>query len=278
MRGGDRRERADRRLHRSPRLGGARAAEARDARRAGPGEREGLRHVDRPRALDRRRVRRQRGGDGRARQRRGALAWQPQRDVSPLGRARRAVGAKHTPAPGRHHRLRHRRDGLHPREWGRPLAAAWRRRRARDRGHRRAAKPRRVITGEDVRAAARLLDGVAHRTPVVTSRTLGAHVVLKAECLQRAGAFKFRGAYNKIASLPAGTPVLAYSSGNHAQAVALASSLLGSRATILMPSDAPRSKVEATRGYGAEIVTYDRYTEDREDIGEDLARERGLEV
>jgi threonine dehydratase len=135
-----------------------------------------------------------------------------------------------------------------------------------------------VITGEDVRAAARLLDGVAHRTPVVTSRTLGAHVVLKAECLQRAGAFKFRGAYNKIASLPAGTPVLAYSSGNHAQAVALASSLLGSRATILMPTDAPRSKVEATRGYGAEIVTYDRYAEDREAIGEELARERGLEL
>jgi threonine dehydratase len=135
-----------------------------------------------------------------------------------------------------------------------------------------------VITGDDVRAAARLLDGVAHRTPVVTSRTLGEHVVLKAECLQRAGAFKFRGAYNKIASLPARTPVLAYSSGNHAQAVALASSLLGSRATILMPTDAPRSKVDATRGYGAEIVTYDRYTEDREAIGEELARVRGLEL
>jgi threonine dehydratase len=135
-----------------------------------------------------------------------------------------------------------------------------------------------VITGDDVRAAARLLEGVAHRTPVVTSRTLGEHVVLKAECLQRAGAFKFRGAYNKIASLPVGTPVLAYSSGNHAQAVALASNLLGSRATILMPTDAPRSKVEATRGYGAEIVTYDRYTEDREAIGDGLARERGLEL
>ena len=133
-----------------------------------------------------------------------------------------------------------------------------------------------MITGDDVRAAARLLDGVAHRTPVVTSRTLGEHVVLKAECLQRAGAFKFRGAYNKIASLPAGTPVLAYSSGNHAQAVALASKLLRTSATILMPTDAPRSKVEATRGYGAEIVTYDRYKEDREDIGEDLARDRGL--
>ena len=135
-----------------------------------------------------------------------------------------------------------------------------------------------MITADDVRAAARLLEGVAHRTPVVTSRTLGEHVVLKPECLQRGGAFKFRGAYNKIASLPAGTPVLAFSSGNHAQAVALASKLLGSPATILMPTDAPRSKVEATRGYGAEIVTYDRYTEDREAIGDELARERGLEL
>jgi threonine dehydratase len=135
-----------------------------------------------------------------------------------------------------------------------------------------------VITADDVRAAARVLDGVAHRTPLFTSRTLGEHVVLKAECLQRGGAFKFRGAYNKIASLPPGTPVLAYSSGNHAQAVALASKLLGSQATILMPTDAPRSKLEATRGYGAEIVTYDRYSEDREEIGEELARERGLEL
>ena len=135
-----------------------------------------------------------------------------------------------------------------------------------------------MISADDVRAAARVLAGVAHRTPPLSSRTLGDHVVLKPECLQRAGAFKFRGAYNKIASLPAGTPVLAYSSGNHAQAVALASSLLGTRATILMPTDAPRSKVDATRGYGAEIVTYDRYEEDREAIGEQLARERGLEL
>jgi len=135
-----------------------------------------------------------------------------------------------------------------------------------------------VITADDVRAAARVLDGVAHRTPLMTSRTLGEHVVLKPECLQRAGAFKFRGAYNKIASLGPGTPVLAYSSGNHAQAVALASNLLGSRATILMPTDAPGSKLAATRGYGAEIVMYDRYTEDREAIGERLARERGLEL
>jgi threo-3-hydroxy-L-aspartate ammonia-lyase len=135
-----------------------------------------------------------------------------------------------------------------------------------------------VIGSDDVRAAARVLEGVAHRTPVVTSRTLGEHVVLKPESLQRAGAFKFRGAYNKIASLPTGTPVLAFSSGNHAQAVALAARLLGSRATILMPTDAPRSKVEATKGYGAEVITYDRYSEDRDALGEAIAAERGLEL
>ena len=114
--------------------------------------------------------------------------------------------------------------------------------------------------------------------PPITSRTLGEHVVVKPECLQRAGAFKFRGAYNKIASLPAGTPVLAYSSGNHAQAVALAARLLGSQATILMPEDAPRSKLDATRGYGAEIVSYDRYRDDRDALGRELARDRGLEL
>jgi threonine dehydratase len=135
-----------------------------------------------------------------------------------------------------------------------------------------------VITAEDVRAAARVLDGVAHRTPPVTSRTLGDHVVLKPECLQRGGAFKFRGAYNKIAALPAGTPVVAFSSGNHAQAVALASRLLGTSATILMPEDAPASKLDATRGYGAEVITYDRYGEDREALGSALAAERGLEL
>jgi threonine dehydratase len=135
-----------------------------------------------------------------------------------------------------------------------------------------------VISPDDVRAAARLLDGIAHRTPPITSRTLGEHIVIKPECLQRAGAFKFRGAYNKIASLPAGTPVLAYSSGNHAQAVALAARLLGSQATILMPQDAPQSKLDATRGYGAEVVSYDRYSDDREAVGEQLAAERGLEL
>ena len=133
-----------------------------------------------------------------------------------------------------------------------------------------------MIGPDDVRTAARVLDGVAHRTPVVRSRTLGEHVVLKPENLQRAGAFKFRGAYNKIASLPKGTNVLAFSSGNHAQAVALASWLLGAQATILMPTDAPRSKVEATKGYGAEVITYDRYTEDRDALGEALAGKRGL--
>jgi threonine dehydratase len=132
-----------------------------------------------------------------------------------------------------------------------------------------------LIGPEDVRAAARVLDGVAHRTPVITSRTLGEHVVLKPENLQRAGAFKFRGAYNKISSLPTGTPVFAYSSGNHAQAVALSSRLLGSPATILMPEDAPQSKLDATRGYGAEVVLYDRYTGDRESIADELAAERG---
>ena len=135
-----------------------------------------------------------------------------------------------------------------------------------------------MIGPEDVRAAARVIEGVAHRTPVVRSRTLGEHVVLKPENLQRVGAFKFRGAYNKIASLPRGAKVVAYSSGNHAQAVALASRLLGAQATILMPDDAPASKVAATRGYGAEIVTYDRYTGDREAIGAALAAERGAHL
>ncbi|HUZ16708.1 MAG TPA: threo-3-hydroxy-L-aspartate ammonia-lyase [Gaiellaceae bacterium] len=142
-----------------------------------------------------------------------------------------------------------------------------------------------MIELADVEAAAERLAGVAHRTPVVTSRTLdervGASVHVKAECFQRVGAFKFRGAYNKISSLDAETlsrGVVAYSSGNHAQAVALAAKLLGSRATIVMPADAPAAKLDATRGYGAEIVTYDRWTESREEIGAALAAERGLEL
>ena len=142
-----------------------------------------------------------------------------------------------------------------------------------------------MITLDDVHAAAARLEGVAHRTPVLRSRTLdartGASVHLKAECLQRGGAFKFRGAYNLISSLPEEARrrgVVAYSSGNHAQAVAIAAGMLGSTATILMPADTPPAKMEATRGYGAEVVTYDRYTEDREALGAALAKERGLEL
>jgi len=139
-----------------------------------------------------------------------------------------------------------------------------------------------MVTIDDVRAAAARLDGIAHRTPVLTSRTLdervGAAVFVKAECFQRGGAFKFRGAYNRIASLAPeerARGVVAFSSGNHAQAVALAARLLGISATILMPTDTPAAKLEATRGYGAEIVTYDRYREDREALGRALAAERG---
>jgi threo-3-hydroxy-L-aspartate ammonia-lyase len=140
-----------------------------------------------------------------------------------------------------------------------------------------------MITLEDVRSAAERLRGVAHRTPVLTSRTLdaatGAAVLCKAECFQRGGAFKFRGAYTMISQLDdaqLARGVAAYSSGNHAQAVAIAASLVGSPATILMPADAPAVKVEATRGYGAEVVTYDRYAQDREQLGRELAQSRGL--
>jgi threo-3-hydroxy-L-aspartate ammonia-lyase len=139
-----------------------------------------------------------------------------------------------------------------------------------------------VIDLEDVEAAAQRLRGVAHRTPALTSHTLddavGATVYVKAECFQRGGAFKFRGAYNKISSLAPdelARGVLAYSSGNHAQAVALSARLLDTTATIVMPEDAPAAKVEATRGYGAEIVTYDRFAESREEIGMRLAADRG---
>jgi len=135
----------------------------------------------------------------------------------------------------------------------------------------------------DVRDAAARLAGVAHRTPVLNSRTLdglaGARVFLKAECFQRMGAFKFRGAYIRISRM---TPpelqhgVASYSSGNHAQAVALAARLIGTHAVIVMPSDAPGSKLDAARGYGAEVVLYDRYTEDRAELGRQLAEERGL--
>ncbi|MFI1305801.1 threo-3-hydroxy-L-aspartate ammonia-lyase [Streptomyces sioyaensis] len=140
-----------------------------------------------------------------------------------------------------------------------------------------------VVTFDDVRDAARLLAGVAHRTPVLRSRTLdalvGAEVHLKCENFQRVGAFKFRGAYNALSRLSEqqlARGVAAYSSGNHAQAVALAARELGSRAVIVMPEDAPASKVDATAGYGAEIVRYDRYTGDRNAVCRQLAEERGL--
>jgi threonine dehydratase len=140
-----------------------------------------------------------------------------------------------------------------------------------------------MIELDDVQAAAHRLYGVANRTPVLTSRTLdgvvGASVHVKAECFQRGGAFKFRGAYNKISSLPENARtrgVLAYSSGNHAQAVAIAAQLLGTSATILMPEDAPPAKLDATRGYGANVVSYDRWTENREEIAVRLAEERSL--
>lgn len=138
------------------------------------------------------------------------------------------------------------------------------------------------VTYDDVAAAARRISGVAHRTPVVTSRTLdeltGATCFVKCENFQRMGAFKFRGAYNRLAQLDAGERsrgVVAYSSGNHAQGVALAAQLLGIPATIVMPRDAPESKLAATRGYGAEVVLYERSEENRAVIAAGIARERG---
>jgi threonine dehydratase len=140
-----------------------------------------------------------------------------------------------------------------------------------------------LIDVDDVRAAARRLHGVAHRTPAVRSRTLdervGAQVVLKAENLQRVGAFKFRGAYNAVASLAAderARGVVTVSSGNHAQALTLAARLHGVPALILMPDDAPASKVAATEGYGAEIRRFDRYAEDREELLAAAVAERGM--
>ena len=140
-------------------------------------------------------------------------------------------------------------------------------------------------TYDDVVAAAGRLAGIAHHTPVLTSRTinaeLGAEMFFKCENLQRMGAFKFRGAYNALAHVDAAqrkAGVLAFSSGNHAQGIALAARELGMPATIVMPQDAPASKVAATQGYGATVVFYDRYTEDREQITRDLAERNGLTV
>jgi threo-3-hydroxy-L-aspartate ammonia-lyase len=131
--------------------------------------------------------------------------------------------------------------------------------------------------------AAQRIEGYAHRTPVMRSRTadelLGAQLYFKCENFQRVGAFKFRGAFNALSRFDAkqrAAGVVAYSSGNHAQAIALAARMLGMNATIVMPHDAPAMKLAATRGYGAEVVVYDRYTEDRDAIGRELAATRGL--
>ena len=139
-----------------------------------------------------------------------------------------------------------------------------------------------VVRAQDVRAAAARLHGVAHRTPVVRSRTLdeltGAQLFLKCENFQRMGAFKFRGAYNRIVQFDAAQRrggVVAFSSGNHAQGVALACKLLGVPAAIVMPSDAPHSKVDATKGYGAEVIFYDRHRSHRAEIAAALCEERG---
>jgi len=140
-----------------------------------------------------------------------------------------------------------------------------------------------AISYADVEAAAARLRGVAHRTPALTSRTAnertGAELFFKCENLQRMGAFKFRGAYNALAQfMPAQRElgVLAFSSGNHAQAIALSARLLGMPAVIVMPKDAPALKIAATKGYGAEVVLYDRYTEDREALSARIAAERGM--
>ncbi|MBC7684722.1 MAG: threo-3-hydroxy-L-aspartate ammonia-lyase [Bdellovibrionales bacterium] len=135
----------------------------------------------------------------------------------------------------------------------------------------------------DIEAAAERIEGVAHRTPVLTSRTAdamaGAQLFFKCENFQRMGAFKFRGAYNAISRFNAEqrkAGVLTYSSGNHAQAIALSASLSGIHAAIIMPHDAPQLKVQATKGYGGEVIVYDRNKEDREEIGKRLAQERGM--
>ena len=138
-------------------------------------------------------------------------------------------------------------------------------------------------TFDDVTAAAGRIKGFAHQTPVLTSRTfneeLDAQVFFKCENLQRTGAFKFRGAFNALSKFDATQRrhgVVTFSSGNHAQAIALSARLLGIPATIVMPEDAPASKVAATKGYGAQVVTYNRYTADREQIGRDLAEKHGF--
>ncbi len=142
-----------------------------------------------------------------------------------------------------------------------------------------------LVSYDDVAGAARRIQGRAHRTPVLTSETVnkrtGADVFFKCENFQRMGAFKFRGAYNALSQLlpeEKKRGVLAYSSGNHAQAVALAGRLLDIKPVIVMPMDAPQVKVEATKGYGAEVVLYDKHKEDRDAFARKLAGERGLAV
>src|SRR4051812_19950971 len=142
-----------------------------------------------------------------------------------------------------------------------------------------------LVSYDDVEAASRRIEGQAHRTPVLTSSTVdertGASVFFKCENFQRMGAFKFRGAYNALSLLPANEKkrgVLAYSSGNHAQAVALAGRLLGIQTLIVMPMDAPQVKVEATEGYGAEVVLYDKHKHDRDTFARELAAKRGMAV
>ena len=134
----------------------------------------------------------------------------------------------------------------------------------------------------DIQAAAARIRGIIHRTPVLTSRSfdalVGVQVFFKCENYQRGGAFKFRGASNFIRSMPKdqlGRGVVTYSSGNHAQAVAIAAASVGATATIVMPTDAPKSKVAATRGYGAKIIFYDRSTQDRETVGKQVTEELG---
>jgi threo-3-hydroxy-L-aspartate ammonia-lyase len=142
-----------------------------------------------------------------------------------------------------------------------------------------------LVSYADVEGAARRIEGTAHRTPVLTSSTVnertGASVFFKCENFQRMGAFKFRGAYNALSLLSGEEKkrgVLAYSSGNHAQAVALAGRLLGIQTVIVMPMDAPQVKVDATKGYGAEVVLYDKHKHDRDGFARELAAKRGMAV
>lgn len=142
-----------------------------------------------------------------------------------------------------------------------------------------------AVTIDDIAAAARRIAGQAVRTPLLKFPALdeltGGQIFVKPEMLQRTGSFKFRGAFNALSSLPASAKaagVVAWSSGNHAQGVALAARLLGMPAVIVMPADAPQAKIAATRAYGADVVTYDRWTESREQIGGRIAAERGAEI